>query len=152
MSSDVPQGATRITPYLTVRDMEIASDFYQKNFGFEVTELIPDKEGKPLHIGMTLSGETVVMFTRENGWMPMQSPATSGNPVPVSFYVYCKDVNEFTEHARNAGARVLAEPEDMFWGDRTARFEDPDGYQWTFATKVSEFDEGMMQAFLDQMV
>jgi uncharacterized glyoxalase superfamily protein PhnB len=35
---------------------------------------------------------------------------------------------------------VLQRPADQFWGDRIAVFKDPDGYHWTFATNVGEFD------------
>jgi uncharacterized glyoxalase superfamily protein PhnB len=32
----------------------------------------------------------------------------------------------------------------MFWGDRMVRLRDPDGYLWSFATKVGEFDPSKM--------
>jgi len=32
----------------------------------------------------------------------------------------------------------------MFWGDRIAKILDFDGYSWTFATKVREFDPSKM--------
>jgi len=40
--------------------------------------------------------------------------------------------------ARSAGAEILAEPEDMFWGDRTYVAEDPEGHRWTFAQHVRD--------------
>ena len=80
------------------------------------------------------------MFGPEDEYPGMKSPATTGAEVPVVFYVYCVDVDGFTRHARANGAAVLAEPESMFWGDRIARFSDPDKYFWTFATNVGELD------------
>jgi uncharacterized glyoxalase superfamily protein PhnB len=35
--------------------------------------------------------------------------------------------------ARRAGARVTREPEDAFWGGRTAYFADPEGNLWEVA-------------------
>ena len=36
--------------------------------------------------------------------------------------------------ARSRSARkALIEPQDQFWGDRFAQFEDPDGYRWAIA-------------------
>lgn len=35
---------------------------------------------------------------------------------------------------------MLAEPEDMFSGDRMVQLPDPDGYPWSFATVVGAFD------------
>ena len=76
----------------------------------------------------------------------MRSPVTSGAAVPVGFYVYCPDVDAMLARARAADARILDEPEDMFWGDRVGRVADPDGYEWSFATKVGEFDPSRIPA------
>lgn len=35
-----------------------------------------------------------------------------------------------------AGATILTEPEDQFYGDRTYRARDPEGHVWTFAQTV----------------
>ena len=147
MAQTIPAGASPITPYLTVRDAAAAAAFYQKAFGFEQTEMIPRKDGSPAHVGMTFCGHSVVMFGPEGMQGDMQSPASSGATVPVSFYVYCDDVAQLVAQARAAGANILAEPEDMFWGDRVASIADPDGYQWTFATQVAEFDPTKVPEF-----
>lgn len=147
MSTVTPEGASLITPYLTVRDAVAMAHFYEAAFGFEKTEEVPGKDGKPMHIGMAYHGQSVVMFAPEHIWSDMQAPATTGLSLPISFYVYCEDVNSLVEQARLAGAEVLSEPEDMFWGDRIVRFKDPDGYEWTFATKVGEFDPQKIPTF-----
>ncbi len=43
------------------------------------------------------------------------------------------DVVELTERARAAGATVLKEPGDIFWGGHIAYVADPDGHVWEFA-------------------
>ncbi len=42
---------------------------------------------------------------------------------------YVDDVDAHYAQAKAAGARVLSEPEDQFYGDRTYRAEDPEGLQ-----------------------
>lgn len=42
--------------------------------------------------------------------------------------------------AQSAGAALRQAPADQSWGDRIAIFTDPDGYHWTFATNIGEFD------------
>jgi len=37
------------------------------------------------------------------------------------------------ERARSAGARVVKEPQDTFWGGFSGYFADPDGYYWEVA-------------------
>ena len=43
------------------------------------------------------------------------------------------DVAVLTDRARAAGARVLKEPHDIFWGGHIAYVADPDGHVWEFA-------------------
>ena len=38
-----------------------------------------------------------------------------------------------TELARRAGARIVKEPQDVFWGGYHSYFADPDGYYWEIA-------------------
>ncbi len=132
-----------MTSCLTVQDAEKSISFYKNAFGFKICgdEILKNSEGKPVHVAMLFEGRPVVMFSPENAEMSdMKSPATTKNPMPVIFYLYCADIDAFTENARANGATVLREPADMFWGDRVADFKDPDGYLWTFATNFGAVD------------
>lgn len=143
MAIKFPETSRILTPYVTVQDAERSIQFYKNAFGFELVEneFIKNNEGKIVHAAMSYNGKSVVMFSPEDAMMPpMKSPATTGVDMPVAFYVYCADVDGFTENARLNGAKVLCEPDDMFWGDRMARFSDPDGYFWSFATHKGKFD------------
>ncbi len=42
-------------------------------------------------------------------------------------------VDAVTEAARAAGARILKEPHEVFWGGYIAYFADPDGHVWEIA-------------------
>ncbi len=42
-------------------------------------------------------------------------------------------MHKVIEEARNAGARVIKEPQDVFWGGYSGYFEDPDGHLWEIA-------------------
>jgi uncharacterized glyoxalase superfamily protein PhnB len=138
----LPAGANWLTPYLTVADADASLDFYQRAFGFEPGFTMPGTDGHTVHAGMNYHGAGLVMFAPEDAWgdSGIHTPAHSGAAPPLDLYVYCDDVDALTVRAREAGAEVLMEPEDMFWGDRMARLRDPDGYLWSFATKVGEFD------------
>ena len=146
----MPENAGLITPYLTVRDADAAAKFYAAAFGFVQANAMPGPGGKPVHVDMTYRGQSIVMFSPENApWGgDMKAPASSGTNEPVGFYLYCEDVDALHKQALAAGAKAEpaggpdggAEPQDMFWGDRIATVQDPDGYRWTLATKVGEFD------------
>lgn len=129
-----------LSPYMTVRDGQASLEFYARAFGFETFgEVMRDKDGLVQHGGMRL-GDAAIMFAPAGMSSDMQPPSVSGAGDSLSLYVYVPDVDALTARARRAGAKVLQEPADQFWGDRIAIFKDPDGYHWTFATNVGGFD------------
>ncbi|MEH6579089.1 MAG: VOC family protein [Amphritea sp.] len=130
-----------LTPYLTVSDADKSLAFYQQAFGFVTGNLMPDKAGKPMHCEMNYRGRILFMFSPEGSWGNIAvTPEHSGQKSPIGLYVYCNDVDAQVTTAVSQGAVMINEPETMFWGDRVACVSDPDGYMWTFATKVAEFD------------
>lgn len=129
-----------LSPYMTVRDGQASLDFYQAAFGFKVQGMVMrNDDGSVQHGGMRL-GDAAIMFAPAGMSNDMQPPIASGARDSLSLYVYVPDVDALTARARRAGAKVLQEPADQFWGDRIAIFKDPDGYHWTFATNVGGFD------------
>ena len=43
------------------------------------------------------------------------------------------EVDAVTEEARSAGADIVREPAETFWGGYSAAFTDPDGHPWEIA-------------------
>ena len=129
-----------LTPYMTVRDAGASLKFYGDAFGFKVTGTVMRSDaGVIMHAGMRL-GDAAIMFAPQGMSNDMRAPASSGATDSLSLYVYVADVDTLAARAERAGATVLQRPADQFWGDRIAVFKDPDGYHWTFATNVGEFD------------
>jgi hypothetical protein len=48
------------------------------------------------------------------------------------------DIDAHCDRARAAGATILQEPADQFYGDRTYRARDPEQHVWTFGQTVRE--------------
>lgn len=136
----LPPEANWLTPYLTVSDAEKSLLFYEAAFGFGRGNIVLGADGAIMHAEMTWQGKNVIMFSPETTVTarPMRTPAHSCLQMPVVFYIYCADVDALTARARQAGAKVVDEPENMFWGDRMVSLRDPDGYMWSFATRVGE--------------
>lgn len=44
-----------------------------------------------------------------------------------------EEVDSVVEEARAAGARIVREPAETFWGGYSAAFTDPDGHPWEIA-------------------
>ena len=53
--------------------------------------------------------------------------------VNQSLYVYVNDVDGHFERARAGGAKILSEPQDVFWGDRMYYAQGCGGHHWNFA-------------------
>jgi uncharacterized glyoxalase superfamily protein PhnB len=129
-----------LTPYMTVSDAGASLRFYEEAFGFRLTgEAMRDAAGVVQHAGMRL-GDAWIMFAPQGMSSDMRAPASSGAIDSLSLYIYVPDVDALTARAERGGAKVLQRPANQFWGDRIAVFRDPDGYHWTFATNVAEFD------------
>jgi len=51
-------------------------------------------------------------------------------------FVDVDDVDQTVERLRDAGVRVLKDPEDMFWGERLAYVADPEGNPVALAVRA----------------
>jgi uncharacterized glyoxalase superfamily protein PhnB len=85
------------------------------------------------HAEMEYNGQKI-MFGKQTACEKKPPMLAKDAECPISLYVYCEDVDSFYKAAVAAGANSLAAPEDTFWGDRMCRLQDPEGYQWSFAT------------------
>ena len=61
------------------------------------------------------------------------------------------DVDAAVERARSAGATVLREPEDQFYGDRSSVLVDPFGHHRSLRTHVRDVSEEEMRAAVAAM-
>lgn len=141
MSARPPKPANMpwLTPALTVQDADRAVAFYEKAFGFEKRFALPGPDGRTLHAEVAWR-DALIMVGPECPQHPCKSPATSGARPADVFYIYCDDVDALYQRAVAAGAKTEEAPQEMFWGDRVCTLIDPDGYRWSFATNVADFD------------
>ena len=65
---------------------------------------------------------------------------------PPTIHRYVENVDSAYVRAANAGATVIADPADQFYGDRLARGADPCGNQLFIASNVKDVDmDGLMK-------
>ena len=117
------------------RDPRAALDWLEEAFGFERSMVITDKDDRLAHSEMKF-GDGYLMVGSE--WADfVASPASVGGKNTQSIHVQLRDgIDSHCERARAAGAAILMEPADQFYGDRTYRARDPEGHVWTFAQTV----------------
>jgi uncharacterized glyoxalase superfamily protein PhnB len=138
-----------VTPHLVCAGAADAIEFYKKAFGAVEVARLPGPQGKLMHAVIRI-GDSAVMLVDENPEWGMLGPkALKGTPVTIHLYV--DDVDTFVARAAKAGAKVTMPVEDMFWGDRYGKLEDPFGHHWSVATHVRDLSMEEMQQAMRQM-
>lgn len=140
------EGYAWVTPTLIFKNLDKAVQFYTKAFGFNEDFNVKDKTGNSTMVKMSYNDSTFMFSSKEDMGVDKQikTPKESGQRSPISLYMYCEDVDATFERAIKNGAKKVSNPEDMFWGDRMATVEDPEGYLWMIAKQVSDFDPSKM--------
>jgi uncharacterized glyoxalase superfamily protein PhnB len=145
---------TTFVPSLAYRDPKAALDWLAGAFDFELTMAIdgPDDDPSQCHYEMAYDGNGCIMIGGEwNEWM--RSPASVGGTNTTSTHVtVARDIDAHCERARAAGATILVEPDDQFYGDRVYRCADLEGHHWTFAMRVREVSRAEAEAAIGQPI
>ena len=142
MPLNPPENTPRITPYLLYENVSGAIDWLASAFGFVERMRVPGPDGKPAHAEMRLVDGVIMMGCPGPEY---QNPKRLGH-VTQNLYVYVDDVDAHFERAKKAGARILEEPKDQFYGDRRYGAVDPEGHQWYFAQHVRDVPPQDMKA------
>ncbi|HEX4052250.1 MAG TPA: VOC family protein [Steroidobacteraceae bacterium] len=129
---------------LAYKDNRAALKWLQAAFGFEPSEVLTDAQGNIVHAEMSF-GDGVVMIGGE--WADWtRSPASLGRMNTQRLHVYLREgIEEHYRHARQAGARIIVELAEQFYGDRTYVATDPEGHYWTFAQAVRTVPKDEME-------
>jgi uncharacterized glyoxalase superfamily protein PhnB len=130
---------------LAYKDPRAAIAWLQDALGFEPTMILTDADGNIGHSELAL-GNSYIMVGGE--WAEnIKSPANLGEVCTQTIHIQLtEDIDAHCEHARKAGARIVQEPEDQFYGDRTYRLLDPEGHMWTVSQTVRVVPESEWQA------
>ena len=130
--SFMPKGYHTVTPYLACSDAAGAIEFYKKAFGAKERMRMPAPGGKVGHAEIVI-GDSAVMLSDEYPAMAFLGPQARGGS-PVHIHLYVRDVDRMVERAVAAGAKLLREVKDQFYGDRSGSLQDPFGHVWHLAT------------------
>ncbi len=134
MTSNPPVNTPRVTPYVLYEDVSSAINWLTSAFGFREHLRLPGPDGKTSHAEMRLSDGVIMMGCPGPDY---RNPLRTGH-VTQNVHVYVDDVDAHFAHAKHAGARILEEPTDQFYGDRRYGAVDPEGHCWYFAQHVRD--------------
>ena len=132
----IPDNYPRVSPHLSVADAAAAIDFYTTVLGATERMRMATPDGAIAHAEIDIGG-SIIMIGDELPGGRDPSPTTLGGS-PVALFVYVEDVDNVFKRAVEAGAQVVQRPEDHFYGDRVAMFDDPFGHRWNIATHIED--------------
>ncbi len=125
-----------IQVHLCVKGGKAAIAFYEKAFdAVETFEQLADDGMRVLHANLAMFGSEFFLHDEfpEFG-ADVLSPLTRGG-AGMTVNINLKlagEVDAAVERAVAAGAKVIMQPDDMFWGARYAKIQDPFGHVWAF--------------------
>ena len=145
MTKPIPDGYHTVTPYLIVKDVAAAIDWYSKAFGAEDILRMTAPDGKNILHAEIKIGDSHVMLGEENPEWQSKGPKMLGG-TPVTLHIYVEDVDTAFQKAVDAGAEATMPVADQFWGDRYGKITDPYGHHWSIGTHIADPTPEEMQA------
>ncbi len=131
-------------PSLAYKDNRAALKWLETAFGFEASEVLTDTQGNIVHAEMTHDDGVVMIGGEWADWT--RSPASLGGKNTQRVHVrISRGIDEHCARAREAGAKIVMEPADQFYGDRTYMAADPEGHFWTFSQPVRSVSQAEME-------
>lgn len=130
-------------PYLCVRDGAAAIEFYKRAFGAQELFRLTEPSGRIGHAELKL-GPATLMLSEEFPECGIRAPQGTDGP-GVTIHLHVTDADALTRQARDAGATVLMEPTDQFYGERSSRLRDPFGYAWLLGHQIEAVEPEEMQ-------
>lgn len=140
----IPEGYHAVTPYLLVQGAEKLINFMKNAFDAKETERYSMPDGSIGHAEVRI-GDSVIMVADAQG--------DEYKPMAAGIHLYVEDCEVTYKRAIGAGATSVREPQDQFYGDRSADVNDQFGNKWWIAThkedmskeEIKRMDEAMKQ-------
>jgi len=131
----IPDGYHTVTPYLVTEGAAELIDFMKAAFGAQERMRMAGDDGAIMHAEVQI-GESIVMIGGASGEYPAKT---------AMLHLYVPDVDAEYRRAIGAGGESIREPEDQFYGDRSAGVKDRWGNEWWLATHVKDMTQEEMQ-------
>ncbi len=115
-----PAGYATVAPWLISADTQAELDFLATVFGATEQPGSRVMNGDTInHVEVDLAGTSLLLFDAPPSWR-----------APAHLRVYVHDVDAVVRAAVALGANLVTEPTELPFGDRIARFRDPQGHLW----------------------
>ena len=136
--------------YLRVGNAAQAIEFYTTAFGAREKYRLTEPGGRIGHAELDFDGATL-MLSDEYPEYGIKGPATVGGTT-MSIHLHVDDADEIIRRAVAAGAEVVREPQDQFYGERSGTVRDPFGHEWNIGHHIEDVTPEEMQRRYDRMM
>lgn len=133
----IPDGYHSLTPYMGIDKAGEAIEFYKKAFGATQVMRLDMPDRRVGHAELRI-GDSSLMLGTPCDQMALRNP---DEHTSIGLHLYVEDVDAQFQRAVDAGATVVSEPKDQFYGDRSASVKDPFGHLWFLATHKEDLTE-----------
>jgi len=143
------EGYNAVMPALAFKGADAAIKWYVNIFNAK-EKMRMENPDKTIGHAEIFIGDSILFLAEEDPKFNKTPKTAGGNS--INLYVYMPDVDAVIKKAKENGAKVTMEAEDMFYGDRVGHLVDPFGYEWTIATHVKDVSEKEMKQKMKEMM
>jgi len=118
-------------------------DFYRRAFGAEELFRLQEPTGRIGHLEFKI-GATTLMLADEYPEYGIQGPKSLGG-TSIAIHLHVDDASGFVQQAVAAGATVVRELADHFYGERSGTVRDPFGHEWLIGQHIEDVSTNEMQ-------
>ena len=129
--------------YLRVKDAARAIEFYKRAFGAKEKFRLAEPSGRIGHAELDFDGATL-MLSDEFPEFDIRGPQTIG-ATSFTIHLHVDDADAVIQRAVALGAKVLREPQDHFYGERSGTVRDPFGHEWNIGHHLEDVSPEEMQ-------
>jgi len=121
MAEPAPRPA--FIPSIVYKDNRAALKWLENAFGFEPSEVLVDSNDNIVHAEMSHGAGVIMVGNEFAGWA--KSPLSVGGANTQRIHVQIDSgIDAHFDRARKAGAKVVMEPKDQFYGVRSYTVQD----------------------------
>lgn len=132
-----------VFPYLRLRRAGEAIAFYKRAFGAEEMFRLTEPSGRIGHAQLKI-GPITLMLSDEFPEFGIGGPETIGG-TSFCIHLHVDDADALIRRAADAGATVVREPSDHFYGERSGTVRDPFGHEWMIGHEIETVTPEEMQ-------
>jgi len=125
-----------VFPYLRVKDAAAAIAFYGQAFGARELFRLSEPNGRIGHAELAIGNATLMLSDEypEHNILGPQSLGGTG----TSIHLHVDNVDAVADRAVAAGATLVREPMDQFYGERSCSIRDPFGHEWSVGQEIEK--------------